>query len=501
MTTATTFTKVTQLGQLTDEVLIRELKKRIQDKLQCLRFVHRPLRQKIFRLEEKDLIKQLEDVKPLWKLLLEDAITFLKISDPREWERAHLGKRRSQAKMTSVKAFGVEDLYGYFDQFSEFERVLYGADEYYRGHVVHVLRVWLLGALLLDDILPTKARPVIDFCQYLLTKLAEAETIPKEGNFQKEIEKAKKAIGEVISDDEIQAMWCVIALTHDLGYPLQSTDKINESTRKMLRRYGKVNLQDINFDVPQEYHFINDFILKFISSRVVWNGELKQLIEHLLKERDRRDDSGLFRTHIQSKYYLKFSKSLMDYEHGIVSSILLMKNLIYFLESDFDIYPSKPLGYEDARQSSIRREILRAIASHTCDEIYYIRPNTLSFLLIMCDELQCWGRPTFTEMASGLGKDVAIAQLVKFSEREVEYVLKLPGDSESLHTHTRHMFRRLHKILRTALDAPKRQFRFLVTVRSKEATPADEYTFRFENEGFYWQENGKDWDIWEESKA
>jgi hypothetical protein len=177
-----------------------------------------------------------------------------------------------------------------------------------------------------------------------------------------------------------------------------------------------------------------------------------------------------------------------------------MKNLIYFLESDFDIDPIKPLGYEDARQSSIRREILRAIASHTCDEIYYIRPNTLSFLLIMCDELQCWGRPTFIEMESGLAKDGAI-QLLKFSEREVEYVLKLPGNTNRLQDYTKHMFRRLHKILRTALDAPSRRFRFLVMVKSKDVTRTDVYTFRFENEEFYWQEKGKPWDILKEPEA
>ena len=71
MTTATASTNVTQLGQLTDEVLIRELKKRIKNKPQCLLFVYKPLRQKILRLRETGLLGQLEDVKPLWKLLLD----------------------------------------------------------------------------------------------------------------------------------------------------------------------------------------------------------------------------------------------------------------------------------------------------------------------------------------------------------------------------------------------------------------------------------------------
>ena len=67
-----------------------------------------------------------------------------------------------------------------------------------------------------------------------------------------------------------------------------------------------------------------------------------------------------------------------------------MKWLVYFLESDYDLTQSKALKKEDARQFIIRREALRAIAIHTCPDIYHLRSNTFSFLLIICDDLQEW---------------------------------------------------------------------------------------------------------------
>jgi hypothetical protein len=487
-------TKVTKLGELKDEALVRELSARMKAQPQFLRFIEQPSRDELLRLEATDLSEQHKSIKLLWKLLLNDAITFLKTRDPREWN-LRLGKNVKKEQKRSAKAFGVEQLCKYFEQFSEFERMLYGAEAYYHEHVLHVFKVWLLGTFLLDDNKLDSAKPITDFQLYLeekLSKLGEDVGISKA---QKEVAR-KKVTDEVISFEELEAAWCVIALTHDLGYPLQKTDTINDQTRKMLRQYGKVNLQDINFDVPQEYHFMNDFILRFISSRLEYIGEPRDLVRFFSKNHNGVGSTELpkFRTHIQPKYYLKFSKSLMDYEHGIVSAILLMKNLVYFLESDFNFDPEGGLKYQDARQSTIRREILRAIASHTCDEIYYVRLNTLSFLLILCDELQCWGRPTFSEIQCG-DKGQESAELREFSKERVGYVLHLAGVEKDLDGRTKEIFQRLHKIFRTALDAPERDFECLVKIRGRDCS--NNYTFKFKEQAFYWKRNGKDWDIWE----
>ena len=447
--------KVTDLGQLDDKKLVRELKKWLKG--DQLTFISKDCRQRIEALPSgKDLNG--EEVEPLWQSLIEGAVTFLKMCDPREWATQY-GEPDSPEEFHSLQAFGVERLTNYFIQFREFEQILYGAVKYYRGHTLHVVRVWMLGALLLDDLFSDGKYPSVEFFDYVSRKTG-------------------RKVGELIRSQEIQAMWCIIALSHDLGYPLQKVDNINEQTRKMLRQYAKVNLQDLNFDVPQQHQFINDFILKFISSQTIFEDEYKE--QPKSTQRKWPDKERVFRTHVQAKYYLKYSKSLEDFEHGIFSSILLMKSLTYFLESDYDMDALKPLDYQDAKQCAVRREILRAIACHTCEEIYHIRPDTLGFLLILCDELQSWGRPTFEEMMIGSASSPA-AELKAYNVQEVDYVLKLPGDGKGLDSQVRALFKRFHKILRVAVDAPERTFTCQITVGSKEGLP-DTYQFRFEVE-------------------
>jgi len=67
-----------------------------------------------------------------------------------------------------------------------------------------------------------------------------------------------------------------------------------------------------------------------------------------------------------------------------------MKKLTYSLESDFYVDRVDVLTYKDAN-SAIRRDILRAIASHTCEKILpHQTLIRLSILLILCDALQSW---------------------------------------------------------------------------------------------------------------
>ena len=492
MTTPVSFTPVTQLD-LDDEHLVGELKLRIsQNRFEFIQ----ESRPNILHLREKHKLinkSNATHVDNLWKLLMKEAITLLKIYSPQEWQLK--GQLGTPEQMEGLRAFGVDELYDYFIRFKEFEHLLYGADEYYRGHVVHVFRVWMLGALLLDDWDQRGWRPNFDFCDLLSGKNGK----------EPEAKAARENAEKLITYEEIQAMWAIIALSHDLGYPLEKTDTINTSTRDMLRKYGKVNIQDFRFDVPQVHQFINDFILRFISSRLVYKGDKEVLLRALASTSNEVSEKLEFQIHTQSKYYLKFSKSLEDYEHGIFSSIILMKNLTYFLESDFELDQMKPLDLEDARQWAIRREMLRAIASHTCEEIYYIRPDTLAFLLILCDELQCWGRPTLTEMMHEESvRGESSAKLRSFTSNKVEFSLIFQMHSskdaeKGLEVWAAHIFRRFQKMLRAAYDAPKRTFTCHFEISSTRRK-SSVYKFEFQAAGgiqeFCFRKNNNKWDPW-----
>lgn len=101
---------------------------------------------------------------------------------------------------------------------------------------------------------------------------------------------------------------------------------------------------------------------------------------------------------LQSKYYFKFQKSLERNSHGILSTLITYKLLTYFLESDYNINEDYAFNSEECRQFYIRREILRAVASHTCDDIYQMYMGSFSFLLRICDDTQEWGRKNITEL-------------------------------------------------------------------------------------------------------
>ena len=122
-------------------------------------------------------------------------------------------------------------------------------------------------------------------------------------------------------------------------------------------------------------------------------------------------------------------------------------------------------GEEEARQFIIRREILRAIASHTCPEIYHSKPNTFSFLLLLADEMQFWGRPTFEAMSTGI-EDKYIVTLVDFSPVNVEFQINY--DSGNAKNSMAGFFKTkvdfFKKILRIAVASWDRNFTFKFTI-------------------------------------
>ncbi len=66
-------------------------------------------------------------------------------------------------------------------------------------------------------------------------------------------------------------------------------------------------------------------------------------------------------THLQTKYFLKFSEAYETRNHGITSCLVLMKNLVFFLETDSTLDTQKPLEPIDAKQFLIRRNILQEL--------------------------------------------------------------------------------------------------------------------------------------------
>jgi len=341
----------------------------------------------------KSIFSRPKDVKDLWQLLLEKSIICLRFYDSRE------PYTDPQFSNKTPQAYGLDALRGYFDEFSEFESILYGSSSYYRDHVIHVFRTWMIGVYILLKKSEDKKFNVDSINIYDIKH-------PVEINFL-----------------EILSIWTVSALVHDLGYPLEKFQLILDKTQKMMRHFifdPQIN-QNFNFNGTQDS--LNNFIVRLASSKMhpLSELEIKQLGNSDLK----------YKARLQSKYYFKFSKSLEKHEHGILSAVIVYKSLLYFLESDFNLNEDYYYKDADVKQFYIRREILRAIASHTCDDIYHLYSNTISMLLIISDDLQEWGRMNWSEFYQGNEKFKTEVQLKLYTAEIVAFELSISEMSKT----------------------------------------------------------------------
>ncbi len=393
-------------------------------------FLSKRTRKEIEKLSEEDR-KQRDTLLKLWPLVITDALRELKRHDPREWPDPNDEKIGTFFDEASL---GTTELEEVFDGFSKFEGMMYGASpEQYRDHVVHSFLVWIIGHGLLRSCFNGVLDPGA---------------------------KLKKKISTL----EWECMWAIAALCHDIGYPLSQIQKVNDRAREALRSQGLLPEGDLRFTFSRQMQPFHDTMIRLMASKPVpLATQARPPVEPANVESTKApspDKPRIYVTHLQNKYYLKLLKSFDDLDHGVVSALLTSKGLVYFLESDLCHDWWSPLTEEDARQFLIRREILRAIASHTCPDIYHLKFNTLSFLLYMADEIQCWGRPTLAKLQEEpAGIMNGQVEVKKFGETQIDIIITTdddePWDDKEIEAIKKNWIGRLRKMLRLALDTEK----------------------------------------------
>lgn len=338
-----------------------------------------------------------KELDELWHKLIEKSIKCLRFFDSRE-------PFRTETNKVSV-AYGMDSLKKYHDRYTAFESMLYGESSYYRDHVFHAVRTWMLGIFCLLN--SSEGNKI--FINKIKIDGEEGDKFASEINFFEKI-----------------SMWTIIALCHDLGYPLEKSENILNKTREMMKDFiSKPNIWS-NFEFGGIQDNINEYIIKFMSTKMKEKRyEVSEVTSY------EREKSREYLGRIQPKYFLKYAKSLEGFNHGIISSVIVYKMLLYFLESDFNLNDDYIYSYEDAKQFYIRREILRAMSSHTCPDIYNIHITTFSSLLFVCDELQEWGRKSWNELYSGLNNDAIQLTIVEFNESQITIAEKI--NMEQIH--------------------------------------------------------------------
>ncbi|MHA1437432.1 MAG: hypothetical protein ACTSPD_07615 [Promethearchaeota archaeon] len=381
--------------------------------------------------EQQEKIKKIHE---LWEILLKEAIYTLRKNDI---EDQHDFKQD----------FGIIEIRKYFKEFSEFEDILYGSVKYYREHSLHVIRVFLLGFYLLNNQKFANSRDVINFNNIeIFSKSLKSE------NDQKDLE-------------DKQAIWTIIALTHDLGYPIQKISNINEKIRKIIEYYGPSGIEEFKYRLPLQNQNLNNFILEFISSKLKIN----------------KQNNNNFYSVIQNKFYLKFSKAFEEFNHGIMSCILLMKHLVYFKESDYSHSHLSPLNRRDARQFQIRWEILRAIASHDNQDIYHVYPTKFPFILTICDDMQEWDRPILIRRFESRRE----IKINSFNKKEINYEQLFPKNKDmKLEINDLIYFatkiKKYIKLFRSGPNSYERPFKFVFSYNFLNNNDPDKAIIKFE---------------------
>jgi len=260
---------------------------------------------------------------------------------------------------------GYDRLCNYFDEFVEYENVLFSIDDYYRDHTIHTIWVMMLGFYLRDNFITLKE---LNYSH--VTSIFEESA--KVGN------KGEKETLDSIRKNYEQALWCLISLTHDLGYPIERTKRASQVMAKMIKNFGILSSRNYEYNFNIIHKTAIDELLKMINSNVVWVDDSNFLIVH------------------PSGQILDYAKSFERLDHGIMSAYLIQQYLDVICDNslNFNIENIYWTDKEKAVMNTIISTWLESISSHT--NIYRYTnlnyPLNMSDLLLISDELEEFSR-------------------------------------------------------------------------------------------------------------
>ncbi len=299
-----------------------------------------------------------------------------------DWHVAHtkgreLWKQLASCALNSIDpgSKGNSRLFEFLEKATEFEELLYGLEEYYRDHTLHSLWVYFIG----EHLLRGKLGNIYDNLDWHIFNDIEKD---KEDYAQKLLNDAKSTevrLRKSINGSK-DAIWCLMALCHDLGYSLSKLDRLNEKVKGVLSFYDLPNFNHLGYSLNIENQYAVEQFLELVSMdvRLMPHGNKKEV---LLKAY--RDDST----------YWWLCRALEKKQHGILSSLLLYKILGLFAHS-WVRGPSEEWGLDEreVKDNVIRGEILFAIAQHEYDFAHLCYMSSLADVLAISDELEEFSR-------------------------------------------------------------------------------------------------------------
>jgi hypothetical protein len=182
---------------------------------------------------------------------------------------------------------------------------------------------------------------------------------------------------EDILNDYKDAVYCVIALSHDLAYPFERAERVNKRLENLAGYMGIQSFEHLEYNFSQEQSLLVRELLDFVSQKAVIRHE---------------DGDDRVRFVKDNPTFVDMSQSFEQHKHGILSAYLLYRLIDTIGEATFTDVDYLADQEDRIRNLLLRKTILHAIASHTCDYAYSNVYNSFRFLLSLVDELEEFSR-------------------------------------------------------------------------------------------------------------
>lgn len=401
--------------------------------------------------EQQDVIELLDKLINAFEKAEREAGEDGNVSENLKWDEVHKDGQDLWQKLASYalnsldpSSKGNSELFKFLDAATEFEDLLYGLEKYYRDHTLHSLWVYLIGEYLLgkrkhlyvirnklnwylfDDV--DRYKDDYDYSEELVN-----EAKRQEEEFCKEVNKERDAV------------WCIMALCHDLGYSMAKLRKLNEKVQDVLKYFGILDFRHVGYSLDIEHQYlVKQFLelmamdVRIVPSEDYWeieqlkedkenskkklkkelkekkvklnkreykNGEYKEMLKlieeqykkklKLVEEQYRKklEEKVLVKCYRDDSTYWRLCRALEKREHGILSAYLIFKLLGIFADT-YVRGPAEEWGLDDNEvcYNIIRGDILFAIAQHEFDFAHLRRISSLAEILVLADELEEFSR-------------------------------------------------------------------------------------------------------------
>ena len=242
-------------------------------------------------------------------------------------------------------------------------------------------------------------------------------------------------INKRLSREEFFYRWGVASLFHDIGYPVEIIGKqlnkfINDGVKSISSTYGAdtaIDFKDFNeFNtiIKIDPNFADEFTKNYPEAKFLNLFKPTDIMAHKIANDFSNVNVNQVTKHLDNFVDIMGESGFID--HGFFSAILVMNSYGYLIQKfakkhDFFFYP-----IVDSATAILLHNYYRNVLQKPPFNLPALHPlqSPLTFLLILCDELQEWNRKPFGVKDKKRSHVNDLKLVIDDSKLEVDYIVK-----------------------------------------------------------------------------